>query len=152
MHGLQAGLDRTVIAAGSVPIKWRCRGIAAALVIPLLLRTVSYARIMNWLTGGGTRREHRLDDLALALWVNRVLEKLPSLWRATCLSRATVLYHLLRRAGRPVELYLGVARSASGSMTAHAWLVRSGQPYLEPDPDQPGRFKVISRFPEGRGA
>ena len=89
-----------------------------------------------------------LDDSALAEWVSRVLYRLPPPWRHTCLKRASVLYHLLRKAGRPVELVIGVKHDAEGAVTAHAWLVRDGEPYLENDPEHPSRFEEIARFPE----
>ena len=89
-----------------------------------------------------------LDDAALARWVDRVLHALRGPWHHTCLRRATVLYGLLRRAGRPVELVIGVRRDAAGRVAAHAWLERDAAPYLEADPAIPARHTVLARFPD----
>jgi hypothetical protein len=94
-----------------------------------------------------------LRDDALARWVDALLRRWPPPWRYTCLKRAAVLYHLLRRAGRPVELRIGVRRAGGtgGALAAHAWLVRDGVPYLEPQSGQPSLHAVIVRLPEGSG-
>jgi hypothetical protein len=125
------------------------------LVVPPLLGVVSLARLGHWL--GGRAGDRRIpaavpDDHAVADWVTGVLRRLPGPWRYTCLRRAAVLYFLLRRAGRPVELWVGVRRVPAGALDAHAWLVRDGRPYLESDPGHAGRYTVIARFPEPRPA
>jgi hypothetical protein len=80
--------------------------------------------------------------------VGQVLRRLPPPWRYTCLRRSVVLYHLLRRAGRRVSLHIGVRKDANGALAAHAWLVRDGVPYLEPDPAHSTAYAEIARFPE----
>lgn len=112
---------------------------------------MSFSRLARWLTGNSALSQSgstNVDDAALAEWVSRVLYRLPRPWNHTCLKRATVLYYLLRRANRPVELLIGVKHDEKGAVTAHAWLVREGTPYLENDPTHPDRFNVIARFPE----
>src|SRR2546430_2589913 len=79
----------------------------------------------------------------------RSLYALRGPWHHTCLRRATVLYGLLRRAGRPVALVIGVRRDAAGRVAAHAWLERDAAPYLEADPTIPARHTVLARFPDG---
>ena len=75
-----------------------------------------------------------------------------------------MLYALLRHAGRPVQLWIGVRRdpdapdgegvsavsavSAVPAVSAHAWLTSGGEPYLEAYPDHPARHTPIARFPE----
>ena len=93
-----------------------------------------------------------LDDASLARWVDRLLRNLPGPWHRTCLKRAAVLYHLLRRACRPVELWIGVRKSDAKPLGAHAWLVRAGEPYLESEPEHSQSHTVIARFPEAGGA
>ena len=83
----------------------------------------------------GRARSREPDDSALSAYVGRILRRLPPPWRYTCLRRSVVLYHLLRRAGRDVSLSIGVRKSGAGALQAHAWLVRDGAPYLEPDRD-----------------
>lgn len=59
-----------------------------------------------------------------------------------------MLYHLLRRGGHRVELVIGVKHDEEGAVTAHAWLLREGVPFLENDPSHPSRFREIARFPD----
>lgn len=135
----------------TLPLTWRLRATAAAIVIPPLLQMTSLARLTA-LLGAPPRRgagsPNGLDDASLARWVDRVLRRLPDPWHRTCLRRAAVLYYLLRKAGRPVELWIGVRRDGDGALTAHAWLVRDGAPYLESEPDGAPTNTVIARFPE----
>ena len=136
-----------------LPLGWRLRATAAVVVVPPLLYVVSFSRLAGWLGGGGRGRPAEgLDDMSLARWVDRLLRRLPGPWHRTCLKRAAVLYHLLRRAGRPVELWIGVHRSGATPVGAHAWLVRAGEPYLESRPEHSKRHMVIARFPEAGGA
>jgi hypothetical protein len=135
----------------TLPLFWRFRATASALLIPPLLHTVSFNRLAGWLSH--KKRYSSMDsvafnDAAMADWVDRVLRRLRGPWRHTCLKRGTILFFLLRKAGRPIELWIGVDRDEAGGVTAHAWLVHQGEPYLETDPSHPGQFKVIARFPE----
>lgn len=130
---------------------WRLRAFVAALAIPPALEILPFARLARALSvtrGAGPD----LDDRALAAWVDAILTHLPWPWRRTCLRRATVLYGLLRRAGRPVELWIGVRQGerAGAAVTAHAWLRLGGAPYLEANPDHPGRHTPIAHFPDAR--
>lgn len=120
-------------------------------MVPLLLEFVSFARIARWLEGDPARPSPGaagLDPVALARWVDDLQARLPGPWRRTCLRRCAVLYAILRRAGRPVELWIGVRRVApSAPVVAHAWLTLGGAVYLEPEPDHPARHTPIARFP-----
>jgi transglutaminase superfamily protein len=59
-----------------------------------------------------------------------------------------VLYHLLRAAGRPVELCIGVTRVARDArLSAHAWLLLDGAPYLESETPSTG-LPIVARFPD----
>lgn len=124
----------------------RLRALLAAAVLPPLLSIVSLQRLALYL-GRPHEGGRGFDDSALAAWVDGLLYRLPGPWRRTCLKRAAVLYHLLRGAGRSVELRIGVRRDEAGSLAAHAWLTRSTEPYLEPEPEAPGRHSVIATFP-----
>ena len=140
-----------------LPVAWRIRATAAAVVIPPLLNVTSFTRLASWIGRWPGRvppdgQRKNPDDVSLARWVDRVLRRLPGPWHRTCLKRAAVLYHLLRRAGRPVEIWIGVRRDGAGALAAHAWLMRDGTPYLEPSPDAIPLHAVIARFPERRGA
>ena len=118
-------------------------------MLPPLVSIVPLSRI-SALAGKGPGRESAdgPDDRVLSAYVGQVLRRLPPPWSYTCLRRSVVLYHLLRRAGRDVSLYIGVRKSGAGALQAHAWLVRGGAPYLEPDRDEHRAFSVIATFPE----
>lgn len=62
-----------------------------------------------------------------------------------------MLYALLRHAGRPVQLWIGVRRDENApdveGVSAHAWLMHGGVPYLEANADHSGRHTPIARFP-----
>jgi hypothetical protein len=136
-----------------LPLGWRARAAAAVALVPPLVYFVSFARLTKWLGGISPGRPDAFDDRSLARWVDRLLRHLPGPWHRTCLKRAAVLYHLLRRAGRPVELWIGVHKAGAEPLRAHAWLVRAGEPYLESQPEHALRHTVIARFPEaGAGA
>lgn len=139
--------------SGRLSVAWRIRAACVALIVPPLLRVASFARVVAWL-GSRVRAPalpaRELDDAALARWVDGVLRHLPGPWHHSCLKRTVVLYHLLREAGRPVELWIGVRREKGSdeALAAHAWLVRDGAPYLERDPGVPLAHTMIARFPD----
>jgi Transglutaminase-like superfamily len=137
---------------GGLPLGWRLRATAAVIVVPPLLYFVSFSRIAAWLGRSNGSRDEALDDAALARWVDRLLRNLPGPWHRTCLKRAAVLYYVLRRAGRPVELWIGVHKTGPDPLGAHAWLVRGGEPYLESRPEHALSHTVIARFPEAPAA
>lgn len=130
----------------------RCRihaGVAVAL-LPPSLSLVSFAKLSRWLGGDGSpeARPPSFEDPAIAEWVDRLLYAMPWPWHYTCLKRSAVLYYLLRRDGRTVELCIGVRRDAGGAFRAHAWLLQGGLPYLESGRGSPEAYRVIARFPE----
>lgn len=133
-----------------LPPSLRFRALTAALWIPPLIELMSFQRLAVRL--GRPHRSPPIDDAALAAWVDGLLRRLPGPWRYTCLKRAAVLYHLLRSAGRPLQLVIGVRRAADGKLGAHAWLLCDRVLYLEPEPDAPAAHTVIAVFPDPSAA
>jgi hypothetical protein len=130
---------------------WQLRTVVAALVLAPLLSLMSFERLAVRLSRAAPTGPAPVPaDESLAWWVDVTLRGLPPPWRHTCLKRAIVLYYLMRRAGRTVSLSIGVRRTPEGEFTAHAWLVRDGEPYLEQVPPQTAQFRVIATFPEPR--
>lgn len=125
---------------------WRIRATVAVVAFPIAMHAVSLDRINRWILARPSRRGEDVDDLALALWVDRVLHRLPPPWRHTCLKRALTLHYLLHRAGRPAELRIGVRRDMHGALAAHAWLVRGEVLCLEPNASQPADYQVLATF------
>ena len=128
---------------------WRLRATTAAFLFPPLIYVMSLERLTAWVEGrGAATKAGPVWDVALAEWVDRVLRRLPPPWRHTCLKRAVTLQYLIRRAGRLVELKVGVRRNEVGELVAHAWLVREGLPYLEPGTERLETFEELASFPE----
>lgn len=126
---------------------WQVRTLMATLVIPVLLLAVPLDRLTRRL-GGRRAASGAPPDADVAWWVDRLMGFLPWPWRSTCLRRSAVLFHLLRRAGRDVEMCIGVRRGDDGALKAHAWLVQGGVPYLERGEEHLDAFATIARFPE----
>lgn len=133
----------------------RVRALVAAFLIPPTLRVVSFQRVASRLERGWPRLSSNsvgFVDAALADFVDGILHRLPGPWRHTCLKRSAVLFHLLRSAGRSVELRIGVRRDDAGRLQAHAWLVKDGELYLESNPEMTLTHSVLARFPEAPGS
>ena len=127
------------------------RGIAAAALIPPLLELLSLSRLEGLLTRlASNTMANGPDDVVAAQWVDAALSRLPRPWTRTCLRRAAVLYYLLRAAGRTVDLCIGVRRDEHGVLLAHAWLLRDGEVYLEPDATLGlvAGYSMIAQFPQ----
>jgi hypothetical protein len=77
--------------------------------------------------------------MATILWSGR-----PLIQRG-CLTRGITHYYFLRRAGVPLELCFGMGKPF-GSTAGHCWLIRNGEPYLEPV-DPRTRYTEVCRIP-----
>ena len=62
-----------------------------------------------------------------------------------CLARALALQALMKRAGLPAQLCIGVAKEGGGALEAHAWVLHEGAPVFE-EPEL-GRYSLLSVFP-----
>jgi hypothetical protein len=144
----RGGGDRDAVTVRRLTPGWRLRATLAALILPPLINLVSLETLSRWIAGRGMPAEPdgRVDDPALAEWVDRVLERLPPPWKRTCLRRAVVLHYLLRKAGRPADLVIGVKRDEQQALAAHAWLSREGMPYLERGAEAAASYQVLTTF------
>lgn len=96
------------------------------------LRLLPFGRVrglFGWLARGHLLTGCSAEEIRWAV--------LGASWRlpgTRCLPRALVMQTLLRRAGIPAELRIGVARAPGEEFAAHAWVECSGQPFLEHEP------------------
>lgn len=136
--------------APSLPLRWRARAAATAFVVLPLLEVTSFARLERALLAlGRLLPATPVDGEAAGRWLDRLLSRCPWPWAWSCLRRATVLFHLLRAAGRNVELVIGVRREGDGSLHAHAWLLEDGVLALESplSTERVPLYAEIARFP-----
>lgn len=81
----------------------------------------------------------------IAGYVDAVLQLGKPLLGHNCRTRGLTLYYFLSRAGLPVELCFGVG-SREDNFPGHCWLVRDGEPFLEPQ-DPRSHYHPFYRFP-----
>jgi hypothetical protein len=127
----------------------RAELVAISLLVPPALELFSATRVFRIIESLRPRRGPTTDPARLAAAVDKVLLRLPLIWRRTCLRRSAVLVALLRREGRDANVVIGVRRSEEGALEAHAWVHCDGvEPFLE---DAPTRaFAVLRPAPEVR--
>ena len=81
-----------------------------------------------------------LDELRWA--VLAVARRVPG---TRCLARALALQALLREAGMPATLCLGVAKESGGALAAHAWVLLDDAPVI--DERDLEHYTLLSAFP-----
>ena len=116
-----------------------------AALVPLLTR-LAPPRLDDLLAS--RRAGGKLDpDLAwrIVRYVDLVLALGRPIVRPSCITRGLTLYYFLGRGGTELALCFGVA-SLEGNVAGHCWLVRDGEPFLEPQ-DPRGQFTEMYRFP-----
>ncbi|HWE42951.1 MAG TPA: lasso peptide biosynthesis B2 protein, partial [Gemmatimonadaceae bacterium] len=106
--------------------------LCAAFVLVTVVRAVLFAlpshvslRLVRRLGGPARLQSRRSGPVAAELaWAVEVASRFVP--RATCLTQAVAAQLLLRHHGFESKLCLGVAKSANGEFTAHAWIEREG--------------------------
>jgi len=104
------------------------RAVAGLALVRLVLPLVGFTRIARALDGTTVRRHRRPGRPPSAADVRRAMQRAARTVPGTrCLAEAIVAMRLLRRAGLPAEMEIGVARGSDAArpLDAHAW-VRSG--------------------------
>lgn len=109
----------------------RAMAVAATALIPAALRALPLRATLTlcdrWPRTPGARCA---SGEALARRVDRWLARGRGPWRPTCLTRAVVLYTLLRQHGHVPRLHIGASGSAE-RFRAHAWITLGGTPIGE---------------------
>lgn len=94
------------------------------------------------------------DEALVVTCVDRVLGRHPGSGRSPCLKRSLVLYRYLGARATDLQFCLGVRYAGAPApargarrLDGHAWLLRNGVPYLEPNQRGVERFRIIYRYP-----
>ena len=104
-----------------------------ALLTPFLMRLPlpRLEALLEW--GAAGAGPVRGDPESIVATVLEMLQAGRPLVRRGCLTRGITLYYFLRRAGVDVRLHFGMGSVPTGDgFEGHCWLVRDGEPYLEP--------------------
>lgn len=151
--GLRDGIRRL----GRCPrghLRWIVGIAALATVLPLLIRFLSLPRLLDVLTPKATRRPEAPDPSTMVRYTDRILGTRLWIYQPTCLKRALLLFHFLRRSGMPVSFCLGVqptityaARDREGRLEGHAWVTYEGRPVYESEKNRNAGYKPTFLFP-----
>jgi hypothetical protein len=118
-----------------LPLRWRARGLTT------VLRQIGPA---------SSRRTPSTEIESIARVVRRVaglgMFRL-RIFPRPCLREALALFHVLSRAGHPVEFCVGVLK-AGDDLLAHSWVSVHGSP-INPA-DRNGGFRVLYSYPDRR--
>lgn len=109
----------------------RALALAAATVVPVALVVLPLGTVLRlcdrWPLGPGLRH----SPAVLAKRVRRWLAHGRGPWTSSCLSRALVLYTMLRQHGYRPRVVIGVD-GVRQRFDAHAWVELDGKPVEEP--------------------
>jgi hypothetical protein len=111
----------------------RAMAVTAAIVVPVALRVLRFRATLALCDAWPRSPGARASADALARRVDRWMASGRALWRPTCLTRALVLYTMLRQHGHAPRLHIGTTGSAH-QFRAHAWTSLGGTAVAEPDP------------------
>ena len=100
----------------------------------------------------GPRKKPPVADPAkvqqIAGYVDGAIRLGTPLLQLRCLTRGLTLYYFLNRAGLDVDLCFGIG-SKEDNYPGHCWLVRDGEPFLEPQ-NPCARYQTYYHFPAYR--
>jgi hypothetical protein len=106
-----------------------------------LLPSATIVRAVSRLAARPTRRVSRNTSVTRLTWaIEAAARRIPG---ASCLTQAIAGLLLFRRHGYDARFCVGVAREATGSVRAHAWLERDGKVVI----GGPGS-RVYTRLPD----
>lgn len=117
---------------------------AFAAAVPYLLK-LNLSRVASALEPGKDPRavdENRVGKITA--YVEKAIRRGKPMVRPGCLTRGLTRYYFLRRAGMDIALCFGMGRM-DNEFVGHCWLVKDGEPYLEP-PDQDPRNRYTEMY------
>jgi|ERR671914_2692221 hypothetical protein len=110
----------------------RAMALALTFLVPVALRLLPLRMTLALCDAWPRSPGNRASAVALARRIDRWMQHGRFLWRPTCLTRALVLYTMLRQHGHTPELHIG-ARGPRLKFSAHAWVSLGGGVVAEPD-------------------
>jgi hypothetical protein len=116
---------------------------AAVLVLPLVLRVLPLRTTLALCDAWPRSPAPHALPATLARRIDRWMRHGRSLWRPTCLTRAVILYAMLRQHGYAPAFHIGT-HGAATSFHAHAWTSLGGLPIGEP-PAPPVVYDLLVR-------
>lgn len=122
--------------------KWLYLSVALwLLVVKTGLYLLPFDRLRGWVVGFG-QSNGKLTNAQEMQTIIQAIERISqflSSSRINCLPQALVGYMLLRREGFDVQLKIGVLKTPSDQLVAHAWLEYQGQVIL-------GNLQCLGQF------
>jgi hypothetical protein len=119
----------------------RACALAVVVLVPTALRVLSLRATLALCDRFPRLASAGASPLALTSRVHRWMSHGHSLWTSSCLTRAVVLYTMLRQHGHRPRLHIGV-HGASASFVAHAWVSLAGRP-LGDDPGVSREYREL---------
>ena len=107
-----------------------------AAAVPYLLR-LKLSRVARAIEPGKDPWSADEDKVRkITVYVEKAIQRGKPLVRPGCLTRGLTRYYFLRRCGMDVALCFGMGRMGK-DFVGHCWLVKDGEPYLEPAEQDP---------------
>lgn len=133
---------RTAAALPRDELVLTLRAVGALAVARALIALVGFGRLDAFV---GVARPGARPDAAFARKLRRAVDRAArTIPGTTCLPQAVAATRMLRLAGLPGELTIGVSRDGAARLEAHAW-ARSGDVIVTGNPDV-SRFTVLATF------
>jgi hypothetical protein len=121
----------------------RAMAVALTFLIPLALRLLPLRATLALCDAWPRSPGNRASGPALARRVDRWMQRGRFLWRPTCLTRALVLYTMLRQHGHTPRLHIGTRGPRLG-FSAHACVSLGGEVVAEPDGSLAGYRPLVA--------
>lgn len=129
-----------------------------ATVLSLIVKFLSLPRTMQMITPSETHtydsNNKKSDQEKIVKYTDYILNLNFWIYRATCLKRALLLYHFLKKIGINVVICFGVkfnenliSKDKKENLDGHAWLLLDGEIFLEKNTEMVRGYKITYRFP-----
>jgi len=114
-----------------------------AAIIPFLLR-FKLRTVTKLIQPRRISRIHEYADVEkIVAYVDAAPRVAAPFVRRGCLTRGLTLYRFLRKAGLEISLCFGIGQTEE-EFSGHCWLMKDGEPFLEPRAPEPTFTKIYS--------